>query len=58
LEERKEILLARRTYPNGKLYRQTGEFIQEQLRASGFDVYVHDFSHTRYENYGLHLLRN
>ena len=41
-DQRKNIILARLSYPNGQLYRQTQEFIQEQLRANGFDVYVHE----------------
>lgn len=42
LEERKEILLSRLTHPNGRKYRQTPEFLQEQLQSNGFDLYVHE----------------
>lgn len=42
LENRNEVLRARIGYPNGVLERATSEFIQDQLRNNGFDVYVHE----------------
>lgn len=40
IEERKTRILRRLFYPNGVVERSNVEFIQDQLRASGFDVYV------------------
>lgn len=42
LEERKQTLRQRMSFPNGITERQHYSFIQEQLQAAGFDVYVHE----------------
>lgn len=42
LDERKEVIYARLGYTNNNPYRQTGEYLQEQLQANGFDLYVHE----------------
>ncbi len=40
LEEKKAAILRKMKFPGGKLYRQSDEFLQEQLQNAGFDVYV------------------
>lgn len=42
LEERKEAILRKQAYPNGIPERAYYLFVQSQLRAAGFDVYVHE----------------
>lgn len=41
IEERNEVILARQSYSKVK-ERQTAEYIEDQLQANGFDVYVHE----------------
>ena len=40
LSERKESILRKLTYPNGIAERANRQFIEDQLQANGFDVYV------------------
>ena len=40
LEERKQRILRRLTYPNNVLERSHYQFIENQIRAAGFDVYI------------------
>lgn len=42
ISDRKEIIYARLGYTNNNPYRQTSEYLQEQLQANGFDLYVHE----------------
>lgn len=41
-EERKSIIYNRLSYPNGELYRQTAEFIENTLRNEGFYIRVYE----------------
>lgn len=42
LEERNQRIISKYAYPNGVPERQYYKYIEEQLRAAGFDVYVHE----------------
>ena len=42
LEERKQAISRKYGYPNGVSERATPNFIQDQLQAAGFDVYVYE----------------
>lgn len=42
LEERKAAIIQKLNHPGNILARQSGGYIQDQLRLAGFDVYVHE----------------
>lgn len=42
LEERRQVVVAKQQYPNGVIDRGHWKFIQDQLQANGFDVYLHE----------------
>lgn len=42
LDERKINIINRQGYPNGEIERSTAEFIEAELQASGFDVYIQE----------------
>lgn len=42
LEERKKAIARKMAYPSGIIERQSKNFIEDQLRLSGFDVYVYE----------------
>ena len=42
LEERRQVIIAKQQYPNGVIDRGHWKFIQDQLQANGFDVYIHE----------------
>ena len=42
LEERKTAILRKQNYPNGIFERAYRQYVEDQLQAAGFDVYVHE----------------
>jgi len=52
LEDRKKAILRKIKFPGNKLYRQTGEYLQEQLYEAGFDVTVDKNASTDISKYG------
>lgn len=42
LEERKTAILRKQNYPNGIFERAFRQYIEDQLQAAGFDVYIHE----------------
>ncbi|MCK5614417.1 hypothetical protein KAR91_71785 [Candidatus Pacearchaeota archaeon] len=42
LDERKQNIVLKQSYPNGNLERSSAEFIQDELQKHGFDVYIHE----------------
>lgn len=42
LETRRDLVLAKFSYPNNNVARQHPNFIQTQLQNAGFDVYIHE----------------
>lgn len=54
IEDRREAILQKQSYPNGIEERAHYTFIQEQLQAAGFNVYIYEnrfWDGTEYESY-------